>query len=710
MKRMQALLVTSAATTVMVLATASHADDETFDYVVQPGDKCDTVAAKALGSAARIDIVHGMNPQLGPPPHNLKPGSVLHLRRPGPEAKISYVRNRVDAFTPAQHPGKPDEPLMRGHRVSTLDASNAEVRFASNAVIQLGERTLVVILGSTRGAVSRTGTAADTTLVNGSLRSRLSSLAGKRSNVNVSTPAGHNVDLSSGEAQVTVDPRQTTRVAVYKGATSITSQKQTVAVNEGFGSKAEKDKPPTPPRPLPRSPKWVTALPAIVFASNPVDVVGQFAPGTGTGPAPVRWHLQLAKDDVFNDLVVDATVDLAVTKIEARGLVAGTYLARVSAIDNDQFEGAPGPTSVVIVTPMSIKPASSGGQDATIDVPAGLFCGIDSAPLALLSGPIAFKRGPMRKLRCASTADGEGSSETAIAAQSIGPLAVSARVESAGAVVNSARVVMTVLDPSKQPVSGSKVVARASDGVTLTEAAPGDAPGTYVAMAQWPPGTKTFRLHLDVNGVDAADSDAVALPALPPAPLAPPAKRAHPVEAALLAGIAVPTSDLLTGPSLGAEVGGRWQPSTLSLAFALRATWEHHTFGSSAPCNAGPSPGGCAGMYSFDLTSDLVSFALPVTLRLGAPDARWLPYAGIAPMIMIDRSAITSSRNGFSSSDSDTRPLFGLAGLLGVELRTGEVSRLFFEAGYRGTPELSGGAGAFTRSAWLFHLGFRTGL
>ena len=62
----------------------------------------------------------------------------------------------------------------------------------------------------------------------------------------------------------------------------------------------------------------------------------------------------------------------------------------------------------------------------------------------------------------------------------------------------------------------------------------------------------------------------------------------------------------------------------------------------------------CAGRYSFDLTSDLVSFALPVTLRLGAPAARWLPYAGIAPMIMIDRSAITSSRNGFFHLGSRT--------------------------------------------------------
>lgn len=701
----------------VTIAHDARAEDEMFDYVVQAGDKCDTLAARFFGNAARIDLIHATNPQLGPPPHNLVAGSVLHLRRVAgtasmPDAKLSFVRNRVDAFTPGQHAGKPDEPLMRGHRVSTYDASNAEVRFASNATIQLGEKTLVVILGTTRGAVSKT--AGDTTLVSGSMRSRLASLAGKPSNVGVSTQAGHKVDLGAGEAQVTVDPKQTTRVAVYKGQSAITAQRQTVTVPAGFGSKAEKEKPPTPPRPLPPSPRWITALPAIVFASAPVDVAAQFGPGSGPGPKPLKWHVQMARDDAFNDLIVDATVALDVTKVEARALAAGTYLARVSAIDDDQFEGAPGPSSIVIVAPMAIA-APPTGQDATIELPAGLFCGIDGAPLALTSGPLAFKRGPERKLKCAANADGEGASETTIPAQKIGPLALAAAVEPTAP--GEARVTMTIVDPTKAPVTGSKVVAQGTGGVTISDVRAGTAAGTYVATARWPSGTASFKASVVVNGVDAAESAPIALPAAGPPIEAPTTSSSTPAEtgpfdAALMAGLRVPSSDLGLGASLGVELVRRWQLDQLSFAFGMRASWEHHSFDGTAGCNAGPSPAPsiCPTPYTFTLSDELFSFAFPITLRLGAPQRRFLPYAGLAPALLVDRSDTVIDHARAVSSVGATKSLFGLSGFLGLELRVTGAGRFFFEAGYRGTPELAGGAGPFTRSAWLFDVGYRGGL
>lgn len=686
-----------------------RADEEMFDYVVQPGDKCDVIAGRLYGNAARVDLIHGPNPQLGPPPHNLKAGSVLRLRRIAgtstlPDAQISHVRNRVDAFTPTQHAGKPDEPLFRGHRVSTYEGSGAEVRFTSNAVIQLGEKTLVVILGNARGSVSKT---ADTTLVNGSMRSRLGSLAGQPANVAVATPSGHRVDLSSGEAQVTVDPKQTTRVAIYKGAGSFSAQGQTVKVPEGFGSKAQKDKPPTPPRPLPPSPKWITALPAVVFAAAPVDVTGQFGPGTGPGPKAAKWHVQISRDDAFNDLVVDATVALDVTKVEARGLVAGAYQARVSAIDDDQFEGPFGTTSVVFVSPMAIAVVSAG-QDATLDMPAGLFCGIDGAPLAVTSGPIPFKRGPERRLRCAANGAGEGASDTVIPAQRIGPLAVVANVEAVGP--GEARLVLTITDPTKAPVTGSKIVAQATSGVTVSDLKPGTAPGTYVATVRWPASATSFRLQLTVNGVDSAETAAIALPASEPQP--PPPSEPGPLEASLLAGLSIPSNQLSVGPSLGVELAGRWQFRSLSLAIGFRPTWEHHSFDSSAACNAGPSPVPrlCPAPYTYSLNDDLFSFAFPITLRLGAPTERWLPYAGIAPALIVDRSESVYHYGQALESAAVTKGLFGFSGFLGIEARVSERGRFFFEAGYRATPELSGGAGTFTRNAWLLNLGYRGGI
>ena len=55
--------------------------------------------------------------------------------------------------------------------------------------------------------------------------------------------------LGAGESQVSVDAARSTRLAVYRGAGKLTAKKQTIGVPQGFGSKAEKDSAPTPPRP-----------------------------------------------------------------------------------------------------------------------------------------------------------------------------------------------------------------------------------------------------------------------------------------------------------------------------------------------------------------------------------------------------------------------------------------------------------------------------
>src|SRR6202012_3575213 len=132
------------------------------------------------------------------------------------------------------------------------------------------------------------------------------------------------------------------RLAVHHGRSSIRASGKQVDVPDGFGSKADKGKPPPPPRPLPSIPTWSTPFPRLLFSSRePISASGTYAAGTGPGPAAAEWHVQLAHDARFNDLVVDAKVPASVTKLEAKALVAGSYFARVSAIDADHFEGKP---------------------------------------------------------------------------------------------------------------------------------------------------------------------------------------------------------------------------------------------------------------------------------------------------------------------------------------------------------------------------------
>ena len=130
----------------VALAATAHAD--TTPYTVQPGDTCDGVAAKVLGDKSKYPLIHEANPELGPAPHHLVAGSILRIPTPGVDAKVTHVHQDVEAETPAPHKARQDEPLQRGHRVSTQADSTAEVTFTDTTRLQLGEHTLIVILGA----------------------------------------------------------------------------------------------------------------------------------------------------------------------------------------------------------------------------------------------------------------------------------------------------------------------------------------------------------------------------------------------------------------------------------------------------------------------------------------------------------------------------------------------------------------------------------
>ena len=124
-------LATAIAAVLSLMAGAARAQDVPLhDYVIRRGDTCAGIARREFGDARRYDLIHANN-DLGRQPHRLRPGLVLHLP-PGPgsvptepDARLTFVRNRVEAYTPDQHSGKRYEPLSRGHRVSTLAASSA---------------------------------------------------------------------------------------------------------------------------------------------------------------------------------------------------------------------------------------------------------------------------------------------------------------------------------------------------------------------------------------------------------------------------------------------------------------------------------------------------------------------------------------------------------------------------------------------------------
>lgn len=74
------------------------------------------------------------------------------------------------------------------------------------------------------------------------------------------------------------DPKSATRLAVYEGKSALSASGAKVDVQEGFGSKAELGKAPTPPKPLPRAPTWSTPIPRSILTFGDADVSGTFTP------------------------------------------------------------------------------------------------------------------------------------------------------------------------------------------------------------------------------------------------------------------------------------------------------------------------------------------------------------------------------------------------------------------------------------------------
>ncbi len=646
-------------------------------YTVGENEGCDTIAAKLYGDRQRYDIIHKHNPQLGPPPHNkLKPGTVLMVlpATVGPDARLSFVRNEVQVQAPTPKPGHPSDPLFRGNRVSTGQQSSAAMRFRDDTNLSMGERTLVVILGATRAATQTS----DATLVNGSLRARMAELAGKPPKpVVVATDSG-SVALGAGETKVSVDDAKATRLAVYKGDSTITAQKKTVPVTHGFGSKAEMGTAPTPPRPLPAAPAWTSPPPPLVFANaaGTADVTGTYGPGIGPGGAAAHWHVQLAHDTDLEDLIVDATVPAGVTSLETQKLPLGTYYVRASAVDADQFEGPYGLVASVTVAQIGWT-QTPGARVATL-TPSGLFCGVDDAPLSAVSGPIAVETRRPHKLRCATSADASAAVGIDVAPDKTGPHAARATWLSRNVVTGVGRLALAFVDDAGAPWTGERIVV-ASDTkdvhVTRTEQGPD---GSLIAFVAWTPGLKSFALRVDVpDAAPLAQTVELDRTPTPPAAVKPTSRVRGELDVAL--GLGVMTRELTQpGPTARVGVGAELPVGPGAVAAGFQLGIEHYQASSA---NGVAQEG-----------HDTITAGVPLAVRWGGPDARLRPYLVVTPMLMRDSEA----------------KLFGVTGALGAQLTLGPGA-LFVEAGFRAATSIDGGGTSRVRGlvgAAGYRLGF----
>lgn len=519
-------------------------------YVVVKGDTCQGLAQRIYGDRRRIDLLHQFN-DLGPVPHHLEPGLVLFFPPPdqapplaGPDAKLSHVRNRVTVENPAPKLGQTNEGLNRGNRVSTGEGASAEIVFRDETRIQLGENTLVVVLGDSSKKAAQKSLASDTELVSGELRAHLGALAGD-SPVAVKTTHGE-AELGPGEAQVQADAKGT-RLSVFTGSSKLSSKGGSVTLSAGYGSRTNADGTLSAPHALPSAPAWtVTPPPSYLSAGRLADFAASYGPGpAGKGKQAVQWHVQVARDPGFNDLVLDQREPADHLQISVKRLGSAHYYARVSAIDDEGFEGPYAPTiRKTVILARLLRDGEGRAANAQI-TPGNVYCGLDNGRLVPLSTAMKKSRGVFHKLRCGPSGDARLASEIEIPEPLQLPYRLKATLEQGDGDARRGLLVLDVVDAKGQPVTASRIErvigAPGTPAAAVTPTAGGaheettpsapstaDVAGTadvgvgsleedvrdgqYRAAVWWEAGATALPLRVSVDGGEAVDVGEVALP------------------------------------------------------------------------------------------------------------------------------------------------------------------------------------------------------
>ncbi|MBN8611229.1 MAG: LysM peptidoglycan-binding domain-containing protein [Deltaproteobacteria bacterium] len=366
-------------------------------YTVREGETCATIAERVYGSPRAYDRIHAHNPDLGPLPHHLHAGQVLQLPMPrsrGVDATVTDARGSVRRQAPSQPAwagARVGDELDSGARVSTGERSSAELTFRSSAVAAIRAETLVIVHGTSVERVREEGTRA--TVREGSVLSRLSSLSGGAP-LAIETPSAE-VSVGQGETAVRVSREGHTGVSALSGTSAHvrgTNDTSVIEVPVGQGTHVRRGRPPTPPRPLPAPPSWVSTERAFLgLAPTPTSLGGGTVTGTWsavTGAA--SYHVEIARREDGRDLVFGANVPSSVTRFEAHGLPPGRYFVRIATIDAELLEGRPADAVALDVIGVELVPPGAVVPSATADDSLSeleLFDGLADRAMTLSSAP-----------------------------------------------------------------------------------------------------------------------------------------------------------------------------------------------------------------------------------------------------------------------------------------------------------------------------------
>lgn len=550
------------------LASAPPQDVETLERKIVKGDTCEAIARELYGDSKHVDVIHRYNPWLGAQlPHHLEPGQALVLPKtlppPQPDAEVTAARRTVEARPPEAvdwSSAQPGLDLWRGWRVNTRDDASAEITFRDQSRIQLRENTLVIIYGGSGTTKARRDTA-EATLDRGALRSRLGAYSGKAApSVTVTTPSAV-AEFVGGQSLVTVDDGGTSRVANHgEGKAAVRSsgaRGPKVRVAPKMGSKVDKGKVPTKPKPLPPTPAWMERDPTTFVAAG--EHGGTITGEWGAIASAASYRVEISEDPEGLSPIATQIVPARIHRFEAKGLPNGHYYARVAAIDGDAFESPPSERrSLVVVTaglltpgaaplPPSAEPEASASlrvlRGTRVLAPAGLRCRVDDGEPS--SEPVLTAAGE-HVVSCV-TQDGAPARGFAVI---VSETKVAATSTTHAAVRGQSSTFAFSLDA--EAPAPRRLWVEAPEGLTVAVPVATGTPGQWQARVHADPSAPaeaTLRVMADAGGepvelgeVALRVEDPPAPPAAAPSEQAPARRELHMVEGGLYGGVLLPSA------------------------------------------------------------------------------------------------------------------------------------------------------------------------
>lgn len=419
------------------------------------------------------------------------------------EARLVAARSRVEVSVPTTHAGAVGESLPRGARVVTGHESDAVIEYPGVGFLQLAEDSQLLMFDSPNPQAANAPPRTETTLIRGAVRVVVNGPGRAPITLPLAT-AGGMIRLPRGEYRIGVDGSRVTRVAVYRGRARVSSGAEDISVRQGQALRIDYTTGPVPVLPpgwVPSAPTWRESFPQSLMATTPtVDLAARFAPAAQQAWPTARWHLQLARDADFNDLVVDRAQPGADTRFAASALPAGSYFARVMAVNAERIESMPSAVQRIRIVAPRFN-AGSLGHRASVVIPQGFWCSLDGA--LTMPGGSTFTLVPAvdHAMRCAPNAQLRGAITIPIGAAQSGPLVHDVLVEGgewhAGGGLRTLAV--RLRDATGHPLPYAHIEVRANPGVSVDPLRESDERGVYTAMLRWNRDTEVD-LQLTVNG------------------------------------------------------------------------------------------------------------------------------------------------------------------------------------------------------------------